>query len=317
MSMTIQVTMELLSDAIFGSGYSVPGGEDVAVCRDERGYPYFKGSTLKGLLRESLENLAAWTGQGTEDADAMLGLSGWDGTEETRRVHFTALTLPEETGGGRVTFVLTGRADSLLIRSGAPLENGERRGAYTPNLTENGRPVLPGSSIKGAVRARAEQIAAALGLSKGRTEALFGRGAGAEDNGLPGQVFFEDGVITQPQKKQISRIRINRFTGGVIRGGLFTEEPLRCDLELRISAPDAPADCGLLLYALRDLGAGLYNLGSGGAIGRGYVQVDRLTATLSDGRRASLTFDRERRCTAEDPEDIFKTWLGALEEERT
>ena len=179
------------------------------------------------------------------------------------------LTLPEETGGGRVTFVLTGRADSLLIRSGAPLENGERRGA------------------------------------------------GAEDNGLPGQVFFEDGVITQPQKKQISRIRINRFTGGVIRGGLFTEEPLRCDLELRISAPDAPADCGLLLYALRDLGAGLYNLGSGGAIGRGYVQVDRLTATLSDGRRASLTFDRERRCTAEDPEDIFKTWLGALEEERT
>ena len=72
MSVTIQVTMELLSDAIFGSGYSVPGGEDVAVCRDERGYPYFKGSTLKGLLRESLENLAAWTGQGTEDADAML-----------------------------------------------------------------------------------------------------------------------------------------------------------------------------------------------------------------------------------------------------
>ena len=103
----------------------------------------------------------------------------------------------------------------------------------------------------------------------------------------------------------------------MIRGGLFTEEPLRCDLELRISAPDAPADCGLLLYALRDLGAGLYNLGSGGAIGRGYVQADRLTATLSDGRRASLTFDRERRCTAEDPEDIFKTWLGALEEERT
>ena len=37
MSVTIQVTMELLSDAIFGSGYSIPGGEDVAVCRDEGG----------------------------------------------------------------------------------------------------------------------------------------------------------------------------------------------------------------------------------------------------------------------------------------
>ena len=39
MSVTIQVTMELLSDTIFGSGYSIPGGEDVAVCRDEGGYP--------------------------------------------------------------------------------------------------------------------------------------------------------------------------------------------------------------------------------------------------------------------------------------
>ena len=95
MSVTIQVTMELLSDAIFGSGYSIPGGEDVAVCRDEGGYPYFKGSTLKGLLRESLENLAAWTGRGTQDADALLGQSGWDGTEEARRVHFTALTLEQ------------------------------------------------------------------------------------------------------------------------------------------------------------------------------------------------------------------------------
>ena len=95
MSVTIQVTMELLSDAIFGSGYSIPGGEDVAVCRDEGGYPYFKGSTLKGLLRESLENLAAWTGRGTQDADALLGQSGWDGTEEARRVHLTALTLEQ------------------------------------------------------------------------------------------------------------------------------------------------------------------------------------------------------------------------------
>ena len=42
---TMQVTMELKSDAILDSGFSVPGGEDVAVCRDEAGYPYLKGST--------------------------------------------------------------------------------------------------------------------------------------------------------------------------------------------------------------------------------------------------------------------------------
>ncbi len=91
----MQVTMELLSDAIFGSGFSIPGGEDIAVCRDGQGYPYLKGTTLKGLLRESLENLIAWTGGDSADIDAILGAPGWDGTAEDRRLHLTALTLEE------------------------------------------------------------------------------------------------------------------------------------------------------------------------------------------------------------------------------
>ena len=83
---TMQVTMELKSDAILGSGFSVPGGEDVAVCRDEAGYPYLKGSTLKGLLRESLENWLAWTGQDLSVANELLGESGWAGVADGRRV---------------------------------------------------------------------------------------------------------------------------------------------------------------------------------------------------------------------------------------
>ena len=90
---TMQVTMELKSDAILGSGFSVPGGEDVAVCRDEAGYPYLKGSTLKGLLRESLENWLAWTGQDLSVANELLGESGWAGVADGRRVMLTQLTL--------------------------------------------------------------------------------------------------------------------------------------------------------------------------------------------------------------------------------
>lgn len=89
----LPVTMELCSDTIFGSGFSVPGGEDVAVCLDEQGYPYVKGATLKGLLRESLENLAAWTGSGEGDVIALMGQKGWPGTDDGRRVRFTSLTL--------------------------------------------------------------------------------------------------------------------------------------------------------------------------------------------------------------------------------
>lgn len=72
MNVTLRVTMELLSDAILGSGFSIPGGEDIAVCRDTNGYPYLKGTTLKGLLRESLENLTDWTGGDMADVEAML-----------------------------------------------------------------------------------------------------------------------------------------------------------------------------------------------------------------------------------------------------
>ena len=34
----MRVKIELLSDAIFGSGKSVPGGEDVSVLHDEYGF---------------------------------------------------------------------------------------------------------------------------------------------------------------------------------------------------------------------------------------------------------------------------------------
>ena len=52
----VKVTMRLLSDTIFASGNSVPGGEDIALRLDSEGKPFLPGSTLKGLLRESLEN---------------------------------------------------------------------------------------------------------------------------------------------------------------------------------------------------------------------------------------------------------------------
>ena len=58
----LQVRLELLSDTIFGSGHSIPGGEDIAVCQDENGYPYLKGTTFKGLLRESMHDLLEWSG---------------------------------------------------------------------------------------------------------------------------------------------------------------------------------------------------------------------------------------------------------------
>ena len=232
-----------------------------------------------------------------------------------------SLTLPELARGGQVVFTLTGRTDSILVKAGAAelrsgLKGGER--SVTVPLREHGRAILPGSSVKGAVRARVEAIAELMGLGEAVTEALFGRESRRspdgenQDNGLAGKARFEDAVLSG-RSREISRIRINKFTGGVIRQGLFTEEPLESDVTLRVTLPAAEAvGCGLLLYALRDLGLGLYNLGSGGAIGRGYLTVDTIRVQVPGGIEAWLRFDRDRHCTVEDPTGLFDGWLNGI-----
>ena len=230
----------------------------------------------------------------------------------------TPLTLPQLTLGGQVVFTLTGRADSILVKAGAremrPGFKGGNRNVTVP-LRENGQAILPGSSVKGAVRARVTAIAELLGMEQAVTEELFGRmnrRGENPDNGLPGKVRFEDAVLSG-KSQEISRIRINKFTGGVIRQGLFVEEPIRSEVTLRITLPEGETrGCGLLLYALRDLGLGLYNLGSGGAVGRGYLAVDTIRAQAPDGTEACLRFDKDRGCTMEDPSGLFAQWLDAV-----
>ena len=79
----LTVTMQLLSDTILGSGYSVPGGEDIAVCKDAMGYPYMKGSTFKGLLRESMRNWLSWTGEAAERLSELMGEESREAAEDS------------------------------------------------------------------------------------------------------------------------------------------------------------------------------------------------------------------------------------------
>lgn len=89
----LNVTMTLLSDTIFGAGYSIPGGEDIAVCKNEQGLPYLKGSTLKGLLRESVENLVEWAALPENLPKELFGAEGWEGVTDERRILFSSLQL--------------------------------------------------------------------------------------------------------------------------------------------------------------------------------------------------------------------------------
>lgn len=66
--------IKLLSDALFSSEISVPGGEDIVFLTDPDGCPMIQGSTVKGLLRESVQNLLCW--RGDRDSDYFKALFG-------------------------------------------------------------------------------------------------------------------------------------------------------------------------------------------------------------------------------------------------
>ena len=74
----MEVKIKLLSDAIFGSGKSIPGGEDISVLHDAYGFPYISGSSVKGVLREEIENYFAWTNveNPKERAEELFGCAG-------------------------------------------------------------------------------------------------------------------------------------------------------------------------------------------------------------------------------------------------
>ena len=91
--MKLMIEMLLESDAVFGSGLSIPGGEDIATQMDDQGFPYLKGNTLKGIFREELINLIDWTTKDFTLVDVIMGESGSESLDESRKVRFSDLTL--------------------------------------------------------------------------------------------------------------------------------------------------------------------------------------------------------------------------------
>lgn len=213
---------------------------------------------------------------------------------------------------GRVRFTLKAEAESLLIK--AATGSGVGAGsADAIQMTEGGLPVVPGSSVKGVLRGQAVKIAQALGLDATAVDRCFGCAGTRGNDGLPGQVWFGDARFDKtPQKRKITRIHVDRFTGGVIRQGLFTEEPVSGTLTITADAVESPEVCTLLLYALRDLGLGLVPLGSGGSVGRGYLKGQRLMVTAPDGTESTLVFSPEGGVIMEDTANLFARWRAAL-----
>lgn len=118
----MKLKMELMSDAIFGNGMSVPGGEDVSILTDEYGFPYYKGSTFKGVFRDECIRYLEWSGiprQGiNEKIELLFGRSGDDRIDNNSKLVFS-------------DFKLSGNVRSRIV---GEIHNSEQITAILSNL---------------------------------------------------------------------------------------------------------------------------------------------------------------------------------------
>lgn len=115
-----KIEMELLSEAIFGSGYSVPGSVDLEVVFDDYGLPYMKAKTFKGNLREHIEEnvniLKNYFGKDfTNELNRLLGSEN-SGTTAWENIKISDCCIEENIRNFFVLAIENGHVDAREIR---------------------------------------------------------------------------------------------------------------------------------------------------------------------------------------------------------
>lgn len=244
--------------------------------------------------------------------------------------------LGEPFGSSKRRFTITAQLrlkNSLLVRS----YTGDPQLSDTTQLKSRQDWVIPGTSLKGAIRARAERIANTLELKNAESfiKKLFGHvdDKSRSQNVMKGRVRIQEITLTPadfPTELQ-TRIRVDRFTGGVIEGGLFDSMPIFAPtddklIELYIEIENheieeqeeddefLEAGAGLLLLVLKDLWCGDLALGGEKNIGRGVLQGARAEIAWDDEK---IVLENDLSTLKEDEKVKLQNFVDALFGEQT
>jgi len=148
------------------------------------------------------------------------------------------------------------------------------------SITSNGKYVLPGTSVKGAIRHRALKILKTLEIDNAQEQInnLFGT-AGKNIDPKKGRVLIEEKKIKKVYPEIQNRIKIDRFTGGTIKTALFNSMPLwskdHCDESVNIIIKIKNYEdweAGLILHVLKDIWSEDLPIGGEKNIGRGILK---------------------------------------------
>jgi CRISPR/Cas system CMR subunit Cmr4 (Cas7 group RAMP superfamily) len=209
----------------------------------------------------------------------------------------------------------------ILIRSPDPLTS---TGDQQPDAVHlrsqrngNAAPILPGTSLAGALRSRATRIVNTLLADQPEAEqraaafidGMFGLDMHRErENGEPpkptaSRLVVEERVLEKGDWLAQNRVSIDRFTGGAYDTALFAEAPyVRGEVALKLTlqqpyldggadgeAQRQQAQAGLLLLLLKDLWTGDLPLGGTVSIGRGRLRGLAATVQSETGDYWQLT----------------------------
>lgn len=198
----------------------------------------------------------------------------------------------------KATFDIEG---SILIRSAGKQVNDPD---FVSLQRKDGVPVIPGTSLAGVMRHRADKIMRILGKNLPNQEGesplilkLFGyslekRELEAYPNlkDQPAQasrLTIGEAIVTDIHYKDMvqARVSIDRFTGGSLESALFNEQPVwggQVTFCFRLQKPE-DAEVGLLLLLLKDLWTGDLPIGGESSIGRGRLK----------GKQAILSYKKQ------------------------
>lgn len=211
---------------------------------------------------------------------------------------------------------------SLLIRSGSGAADAPDMVHLHSKRNGESQPIVSGTSLAGAIRARAQRIAntvMAHDKAQSLIEGMFGPRFNDEDDRSKdkraSRVGVAESVITDPIERVQSRVKIDRFTGGSFPGALFDQQPvfggrqtqLRVKIELR--KPEKK-EIGLLLQVLKDLWTGDLPLGGESSVGRG--RLHGLMADLRYQNQAWTLRDADGKLTIEGDRAALEEFAAAL-----
>ncbi len=175
---------------------------------------------------------------------------------------------------------------SLIIRSYS--EDPDAPDAV--HMKSGGVDIIPGTSLKGAIRARAERIVNTIkGSHSEIIDAIFGyvfddekeaeKKNKKKGDAYKGRITIDEVTLPRFVSEIQTRIKIDRFTGGTIEAALLENMPLFSSPKdetiknIKIKIKDyKPHEAGLMLLVLKDLFTGDIAIGGEKGIGRGVFE---------------------------------------------